>query len=87
MIRFAISALVIAAVLAALWSWQRRRSAAIAAALWLLYAIYEGLMYARVLCSGECDIRVDLLLIGPVLLVLANNAVINTGMHWYRNRR
>lgn len=35
---------------------------------WLAYAGYEVLMYTRVLCSGECNIRVDLLLIYPLLL-------------------
>jgi hypothetical protein len=25
-------------------------------------------MYARILCSGECNIRVDLLLVCPLLL-------------------
>ena len=31
--------------------------------LWILYSIYEYLMYIRVLCTGEYNIRVDLLLI------------------------
>ena len=87
MIQFALSAFAIALVLASLWYWQRKRSADIAAVLWLLYACYEALMYTRVLCSGECDIRVDLILIGPVLLVLANTALINTGLAWYKQRR
>jgi hypothetical protein len=34
---------------------------------WIAYGVYEYLMQIRVLCSGECDIRVDLLLIYPVL--------------------
>ena len=37
-------------------------------ALWFIYAGYECLMYFRVFCTGECNIRVDLLLIYPVLL-------------------
>jgi len=41
---------------------------AVAASLWLLYGVYEYLVQTRVLCSGECNIRVDLLLIYPVLL-------------------
>lgn len=39
------------------------------ATVWALYAGYEYLMYARVLCSGECNIRVDLLLIYPALVI------------------
>ena len=38
---------------------------------WILYGVYEYLMRFRVLCSGECNIRVDLLLIYPILLILS----------------
>jgi hypothetical protein len=66
---------VLAAVMAAgcggLWLWRRGRASAIAALSWLLYAIYEFLMKARVLCSGECNIRVDLLVIYPFLIVVS----------------
>jgi hypothetical protein len=34
---------------------------------WLAYVPYEYGMKYRILCSGECDIRIDLLLIYPVL--------------------
>ena len=43
---------------------------ALAAALWLLYAGYETRMHFRVLCPEGCNIRVDLLLITPLLLVV-----------------
>ena len=46
----------------------------IVAVTWLLYAAYELAMARRILCSGECNIRVDLLLIYPVLLVLSLGA-------------
>ena len=36
---------------------------------WLLYALYEFGMKRRWLCSGECNIRVDLLVIYPALLI------------------
>jgi hypothetical protein len=36
---------------------------------WLLYGVYEFGMKQRWLCSGECNIRVDLLLIYPVLVI------------------
>ncbi len=50
---------------------RRRQRTAIAAGLvWLLYAVYETGMKQRWLCTGECNIRVDLLLVYPVLLVL-----------------
>ena len=60
----------VAAACALLWRWRGRSIAAITALCWLLYAGYESLMKARVLCSGECNIRVDLLLIYPVLTIL-----------------
>ena len=27
---------------------------------WLLYGLYEYMMYSRIWCSGDCNIRVDL---------------------------
>ena len=42
-----------------------------AAIVWLCYGLYEYGMKRRILCSGECNIRVDLLLIYPALLVLS----------------
>jgi len=36
---------------------------------WVSYGIYEYAMKERLLCSGECDIRIDLLVIYPVLAV------------------
>jgi hypothetical protein len=45
-----------------------RRTAIVVGVIWLLYAVYETAMRLRWLCSGECNIRVDLLLIYPLLL-------------------
>lgn len=36
---------------------------------WLVYGLYE--LWVQKTCSGECNIRVDLLLIYPLLLVLS----------------
>lgn len=50
--------------------WRARRRVAIGVGLiWLLYAFYEFGMEQRWLCTGECNIRIDLLLIYPVLLL------------------
>jgi hypothetical protein len=38
---------------------------------WVLYAAYETGMQQRWLCTGECNIRVDLLLIYPMLLLVS----------------
>jgi hypothetical protein len=46
-----------------------RTTAVIGGVLWLLYGLYETGMKQRWLCSGECNIRVDLLLIYPLLLL------------------
>jgi formate hydrogenlyase subunit 3/multisubunit Na+/H+ antiporter MnhD subunit len=47
-----------------------RRTAIVVGVIWLLYAAYETAMRLRWLCSGECNIRVDLLLIYPLLLAI-----------------
>jgi hypothetical protein len=69
-------ALVLAGCLAVLWWWSRSKMAAVAAVFWAGYAGYEYLMLTRVLCSGECNIRVDLLLIYPLLLLVIFVSVI-----------
>lgn len=48
----------------------------IAALAWFFYIPYEYLMKFQILCSGECNIRVDLLLIYPILLLVSLIAVI-----------
>jgi hypothetical protein len=47
---------------------QRPRLAVIVAAiLWLLYAVYEHQVVTGVLCDANCNIRVDLVLLLPIL--------------------
>jgi hypothetical protein len=64
---------VLAAAIGALLLWLGRRAhrrVAVGAGIaWLLYAAYEFGMKRRWLCSGECNIRVDLLLIYPLLVI------------------
>lgn len=62
-----------------LWLGRRlgRRAAVLAGLVWLLYAVYEMGMKQRWLCSGECNIRIDLLLIYPVLLAVSLAAVVS----------
>jgi hypothetical protein len=62
-------AALIGLLLLGLGRWRGRRTVAVVAVLWLLYAAYETGMKQRWLCSGECNIRIDLLLIYPVLLL------------------
>jgi hypothetical protein len=65
-----------AVLFAALYS-RRRKSLVLAAALaWLAYFPYEQAMKLRVLCSGECNIRIDLLLLYPLLTLFSIIAVV-----------
>ena len=60
-----------------LWARARRRLVLAAAGAWLLYLPYEYAMKWRILCSGECNIRVDLLLLYPALVVLSILAAVS----------
>ena len=71
-------ALFAAGIFAVLWRSTHSKIAAVVALSWACYAGYEYLMHARILCTGECNIRIDLLLIYPVLLVLSIVAVIHS---------
>jgi hypothetical protein len=62
-------AAVIGAVLVGLGRRGHRGVATAVGVVWLLYAVYEVGMKRRWLCSGECDIRVDLLAIYPALVI------------------
>src|ERR1041384_4735658 len=54
----------------------RRRFLVITAAVWVAYAVYEYTLYRRWLCSGECAMGVDLLLIYPVLVLFSRGALV-----------
>ncbi len=70
-----------AAVIGALFvtlGWRARRSGVVTiGVVWALYAAYETGMHQRWLCSGECNIRVDLLLIYPILLLASAGAAMS----------
>jgi len=52
--------------------------------LWVAYSIYEYLMYVRILCTGECNIRVDLLVIYPLLIVAS---LLATSLYYNKKRK
>ena len=54
---------------------------------WLLYCLYELSMKHRLLCSGECNIRVDLLAIYPALILASIAAVVTSGLALTKRRR
>lgn len=57
----------VGAVFAALYLKSRLRPVGMAAVAWMAYCAWEYSMKLRLLCTGECNIRIDLLLIGPIL--------------------
>jgi len=87
LVRYPWMALAVAAVLALGANRFGRLSAWLAAAAWLCYGLYEMGMQSRLLCSGECNIRFDLVLIYPVLLVLTIVALLSLWGGSPRDRR
>lgn len=63
-------AVVAGALLIGLGRWRGRRTAVVGGGVWLVYGLYETGMRLRWLCSGECNIRIDLLLLYPLLLLV-----------------
>ncbi len=68
-IGYPLLAAAVGVILLALGMWARRKIVVEVGVVWLLYALYETGMKQRWLCSGECNIRVDLLLIAPLLVM------------------
>ncbi|HQR77295.1 MAG TPA: hypothetical protein PLR35_12800 [Burkholderiaceae bacterium] len=64
-------ALVPVAAFGVLYARSRAGSALAAALAWLGYLVYKYAMKLRWLCSGECNIRVDLLVLYPLLLLVS----------------
>jgi len=76
-IEYPLLALAIGAVLLALGRRAHRRVVVGAGIAWLLYGLYEFGMRRRWLCSGECNIRIDLLVIYPLLAIALVAAAIS----------
>jgi hypothetical protein len=70
------AALVPAALFALGFFLKQTSLAGLASFLWVLYAGYEMLMKLRLLCSGECNIRVDLLVLYPALFLVSLAAIV-----------
>ncbi|HTC23325.1 MAG TPA: hypothetical protein VK688_03120 [Gemmatimonadales bacterium] len=57
--------------------WLTRRPAIAVAGLgWIAYSGYEAAMRLRWLCTGECNIRLDLLAIYPLLVLVSLIALV-----------
>lgn len=59
---------------------SNNRCTLIVGILWLLYSFYELAMKYRLLCSGECNIRIDLLVLYPALLLVSIVGVVTVVM-------
>jgi hypothetical protein len=69
LIEYPFVAAAIGVLFIALGRWAGRRMVLAVGLIWLAYGAYETGMQQRWLCSGECNIRIDLLLIYPLLLL------------------
>ena len=79
---FPFGATIIGLICIGMYFKKRARFALAAGITWIIYSIYEYLMYTRVLCTGECNIRIDLLIIYPVLFLL----LLATAVSYFRIR-
>ena len=75
-VQWPLAALGPAALFLAAYFWKRGALCGLASTLWVIYTVYELLMKWRVLCSGECNIRVDLLVLYPGLFVVSLAAIV-----------
>jgi hypothetical protein len=71
LIEYPILALAPAVAFGLLFTTRKAPLSLATAVAWMAYAIYEYGMDVRLLCTGECNIRVDLLLIYPMLVALS----------------
>jgi hypothetical protein len=79
-------AVVFGLLIVACFRLTRSRLVLVTGVLWIIYGVYEYLTQIRVLCSGECNIRVDLLLIYPILLVYTIASTFRTGKVLWQRR-
>ena len=70
-ISYPLAAFIPAAAFFGFYAMRKRKGILVAALCWAGYAIFETLNWLRITCSGECNIRVDLLLIYPVLWIVS----------------
>lgn len=68
-VEYPIAAAAIGILLLGSGRWTRRPVVVGVGVVWLLYGCYEIGMKQRWLCAGECNIRIDLLVIYPALVL------------------
>ena len=77
-------ALALALLAVLLWQARKRPGWPVLTLAWCLYAVYEYLIYQRVLCTGECNIKIDLLLLYPVLVGASIWQAVALAFHKFR---
>ena len=87
LVEFPILALAPAFLFFFIFSVSKNRLVLTTAILWLAYLLYEFGMHFRILCSGECNIRIDLLAIYPALVVTSFVALIAFVIGMIRGRK
>jgi hypothetical protein len=74
-------------VLLVIWRWTGQRAWFTLAIFWMLYAGYEFMIFKRVWCTGDCNIRVDFLLILLPLLGRTLWVISAAAVRWVKRRR
>ena len=87
MFELSLFAAVSALLMLVIWRWTGQRAWFTLAIFWMLYAGYEFMMFKRVWCTGDCNIRVDLLLIFPLLLGRTFWVASAAAVMWVKRRR
>ena len=67
------------------WFYTRGVIVLVAVVLWALFPVYNFLILKN--CSGDCNIRVDLVLVGPILLIVSVLALISIVRRAWRKRK
>ena len=75
-ISYPLAAFLPAAAFLACYYARRRTGILVAGLCWAGYASLETLNYLRITCSGECNIRIDLLVIYPALWIVSIVALV-----------
>jgi len=82
---FLLICLTIAALLAIAWFYSRGVIVLVASVLWAIFPFYNFWILTN--CSGDCNIRIDLLLVGPILLIVSVLALVSVVRRAWRKRK
>lgn len=80
-------ALIATALFAAFFILSKNKLTLAAGAFWFLYCLYEYAMKYRILCTGECNIRIDLFIVYPILLLASLAALLALLRSLWNGRR